>query len=151
MTFTALKIAFNICTRVKRHVHVQAPWRQLGVNNMSSNVVQQNFSQLIPCVCTYSLTHVHFLLVFESVDSSCAEMNECSFAYLIISKDHQRTWPRLDLAGDLVRLFSKILTRDLVTQIAIIKYFMYLGTHLGVVRSSWIHRSPNFVRKISSH
>ena len=63
MTFPTLKIAFNIYTRVKRHA--QGPWRQLCVNNMSSNVVQQNFSQLIPCGCTNSLMHVYFLLVWR--------------------------------------------------------------------------------------
>ena len=81
MTFTKLKIAFNICTRVIRHVHVQGLWRQLGVNNMSNTVVQQNFSQLIPCVCTNSLMHVYFFVSMESVNSSCVEINECSFAY----------------------------------------------------------------------
>ena len=40
MTFATLKIAFNICSRVKRHVHVRGLGRQLCVNNMSSNVIQ---------------------------------------------------------------------------------------------------------------
>ena len=57
------QIAFNICRRVKRHVHVHGLWRQLDVNNMSSNVIQQNFSQLMTRECTNSLMHMYFLLV----------------------------------------------------------------------------------------
>ena len=162
MTFSTLKIAFNICTRVKRHVHVQGPWRQLGINNMSSTVVQQNFSQLIPCdVCTNSLMRVYFFVSMEDVDSSCVEINECSFAYfnhIKRSSAHMATFrpstPTFQILDS--RLVVPALRgchqlRDLVTQIVVTKYFMYLGAHLGVERSSWIHRSPNFVRKISSH
>ena len=103
MTFSKLKIAFNICTRVKRHVHVQGPWRQLGVNNMSSTVVQQNFSQLIPCVCTNSLTRVYFLLVWSLWTVLLQKLTNALSPIFIISKDHRRIWPRLDL----VRLLFK--------------------------------------------
>ena len=57
------QIAFNICRRIKRHIHVHGLWRQLDVNNMSSNVIQQNFSQLMTRECTNSHMHMYFLLV----------------------------------------------------------------------------------------
>ena len=79
----------------------------------------------------------------ESVDSSCVEINECFFAYFNHIK---RSSAHMATFRPSTPTFQ-ILTRDLVTQFVVIKYFMYLRTHLGVERSSWIHRSPNFVRK----
>ena len=74
----------------------------------------------------YQFTHARlFSVSMESVDSSCVEINECSFAYFIHIK---RSSVHMATFRPSTPTFQ-ILTRDLVTQIVIFKYFMYLGTH----------------------